>query len=191
MNILGRRAAALGVTSTLLSAGLLFGAPTPAYAGCPTSASWEVTANHKIWMRTSEYSYWKTGDSINFTHTATATRGSAKSASIGLSVGTVIAKAEAKYSQDWNESTSKSSAWTYAIKIPAGVTARGSVYKRGNRFTVAYLTNHANCTTTTGDYYYQYSPLASNDNNHYCIGRETSPGKQYVYYTDANPGCNS
>lgn len=179
-NSIVRRGAAL--TTLLLTAiGLTLATAAPATAGCPYETGWEVTAKADVWMLTNAYSMWATGpQTISYSQTATATRGTTKSASISVSAGTIIAKAEAKFAMDWSESTAKSSTWTYNVPVPSGQTARAAVYKKGSRFSTRSYTLNASCTTSYGSTYYQYSPFASTDNASYCIGKDPQPGTQFV-----------
>jgi hypothetical protein len=181
MRTLPRRAAAFA--ATLLAAGTLTVAVAgPASAGCPYESDWEVYAKTNVWMLTSTYSYWLTGPgSISYSTSATATRGTTKSASISASVSTIIYKAEAKFGMDWSSSTSRSQTWSYNIAVPSGQTARAGIYKRGSRFSVRRWTVGGNCTVSYGPTYYQYSPFASNSNTYYCIGKDPQPGKQFVF----------
>jgi hypothetical protein len=180
-----RRYAALA--ATLLATGVMtVVTAAPASAGCPYESDWEVYARRNVWMLTNTYSYWLTGPgSISYSTSATTTRGTTKSASISVSAGTIIYKAEAKYGMDWSTSTSRSTSWTYNISVPSGQTARAAVYKLGTRFSVRKWTIGASCTTTYGPTYYQYSPFAANTNYYYCIGKDPTPGTQFVFTT----GC--
>jgi hypothetical protein len=187
MKSLVRRGAVV-IALMLATSGLNVLAAGRAFAACPVESGWEVTGKADAWMLTNTYSYWMTGPgSISYSESKSATRGTSKNASISVSAGWVIARAEAKYSQDWSESTSKTWTWTYNITVPAGQTARAAVYKRGTRFSVQKWTINSLCKTTWSPVYYQYSPFASTANTSFCIGKDVSPATTYIFST----GCSA
>jgi hypothetical protein len=176
------RRSALVLSLVFAASGLNVLGAGQAFAACPVESGWEVTGKADAWMATTTYSYWLTGPgTISYTESETATRSTSKSASISVSAGWVIARAEAKFSMDWNESTSKYWSWQYNIPVPAGQTARAVVYKRGSRFSVQKWTVNSLCKTTWSPVYYQYSPFASTANTSFCIGKDVSPATTYIF----------
>jgi hypothetical protein len=182
------RCSLIALCLLMTMSGLTVLGAAPASASCPVESGWEVTGVTDVWMATNVYSMWLTGPgTITLSTSTTATKGSSQSASVGVSYGTIIAKAEAKYSKDWSESTSYSKTWSYQVSVASGKTARAVVNKRGSRFTFKKWSINALCQESWSTAYYQWSPYASNSSGYYCYGADYYPATSLIYST----GCNA
>jgi hypothetical protein len=143
----------------------------------------------KIWIGTSVFSNWKPGPasisrSESKSGTTTSSHGSSDTVSGGVNWGVV----SAQYNHEWNRSTAQSTSlektWTYETQIPAGMTARARVFKRGWSFPARKHVSYRRSSTCpkSGDSwdFRARIPLASNSNNFYCDARDKWPGSDII-----------
>jgi hypothetical protein len=160
-------------------------------AGCHRDGvSYKILGSgYKVWIGTNVYSIWTAGPAtIGRTVSKAATAGSSHSSSDTVEGGISYGVVSAKYNHTWSRSTTTSStrtsAWTYNITIPKGMTARARVFRTGWNFparkTVTYKKS-STCPIISKSFRVRVNlPNRATGNNHYCIVRDAKPATKIM-----------
>ncbi|MFJ7942625.1 hypothetical protein ACIQ6K_02975 [Streptomyces sp. NPDC096354] len=115
-----KRVIATLLSTTLLGAGAIAAAATPAAAGtkCPDSPIYSIGDKKTVWRNTNLHSDWgRPGVTLKYEQKAEGTTTATGTATVGTEAGAIFAKASASFSVAVGHSWAKSHSWSYSATV--------------------------------------------------------------------------
>ena len=96
------------------------------------------------------------------------------SASLKISLGAILAKAESTFTINYSHTTTTTTGFTYSISIPRQRTGRMVRLHREDRMTIRQTLRGEDCKVRTSTQY-AYLPRAGKTSGYYCTIRDLTP----------------
>jgi hypothetical protein len=165
---------ALALLASVLVTTAATGAST-AFAGCAPTESFTIKGRTAGWGKTNVYSEWIAGPATIQRSVSKSTADTwGGSASLKISLGAILAKAETTFTVNYSHTTTRTSGFTYSITIPKSRTGRMVRLHRTDRITIRQTLRGEDCVVHSSTQY-AYLPRASSSIGNYCTIRDLTP----------------
>jgi hypothetical protein len=175
MSLIMRRALlALAMVSSVLVTTAVIGAPGAA-ARCAPTESFKITGKTAGWSKTNVSSEWIAGPAtIQRTVSKSTADTWGGSASLKISLGAILAKAETTFSINYSHTTTRQTGFSYSVSIPRQRTGRMVRLHREDRISIRQTLRGEDCKVHSSTQY-AYLPRAGKTSGYYCTIRDLTP----------------
>ena len=173
-SIVHRALLALAMVSSVLVTTAVVGTPG-ASARCAPTESFKIVGRTAGWGKTNVTSEWIAGPAtIQRTVSKSTADTWGGSASLKISLGAILAKAETTFTINYSHTTTTTNGFNYSISIPRQRTGRMVRLHREDRMTIRQTLRGEDCKVRTSTQY-AYLPRAGKTSGYYCTIRDLTP----------------